>query len=166
MKAIVYKSQTGSSKRYAELISKELSIPAYSLKESNNHLSNGDDIIYVGWLSAGTIKGYKKAKKIYNIKNIVAVGMTASRQQEESLYKTNKINKDVYVLNVKGNLYLDKLHFPYNIMMKTMKKFVTKGLKDKKELTPQDQEILDSINNVKDEVNKEYLTSLFEHLMK
>jgi len=164
MEAIVYTSKTGNAKRYAEFISKELNLPFYDLKEAKKNLKKNDEIIYVGWLCAGTIKGYVQAFNRYTINNIVAVGMTVSDGQTISLYKTNKIPSDAYVLNVKGNLYIDKLSFVYKIAMKIMKKVVVKKLGEKEHLTADEQDALDSINNTKDFVDEKSLLPLYKRL--
>lgn len=46
MKAIVYYSNTGSTKEYAEMISNATGIPNMSLKEAKKNLSKDDDIIW------------------------------------------------------------------------------------------------------------------------
>ena len=62
MKAIVYTSNTGTTKEYAEIIEKKTIIPAYTLDEAEKVLSAGDEVIYLGWLMAGTIKDIKRQK--------------------------------------------------------------------------------------------------------
>ena len=57
--AIVYKSTTGSCKKYADLLSARLHIPAFPL--GKEYIPADTKIIYVGWLFAGKIMGYDKA---------------------------------------------------------------------------------------------------------
>ena len=57
--AIVYKSTTGSCKKYADLLSARLHIPAFPL--GKEYVPADTKIIYVGWLFAGKIMGYDKA---------------------------------------------------------------------------------------------------------
>ena len=59
--AIVYKSTTGSCKKYADLLSARLHIPAFPL--GKEYIPADTKIIYVGWLFAGKIMGYDKAAK-------------------------------------------------------------------------------------------------------
>ena len=54
--AIVYKSTTGSCKKYADLLSARLHIPAFPL--GKEYIPADTKIIYVGWLFAGKIMGY------------------------------------------------------------------------------------------------------------
>ena len=44
--AVVYTSNTGYTKQYAELLSKRLSLPVYSLKDAPSELKDGSEIIY------------------------------------------------------------------------------------------------------------------------
>ena len=65
MEAIVYTSNTGTTKEYAKLLSDKLSLPYYSLDEIKNKVKPGGKIIYLGWIMASGVKGYKKAIKDY-----------------------------------------------------------------------------------------------------
>ena len=56
MKAIVYTSQTGHTQRYAQMLAERTGVPAYSLKEAGKSLRRGEEIFYMGWLMAGTVK--------------------------------------------------------------------------------------------------------------
>jgi hypothetical protein len=75
MKAIVYTSKTGSTKRYAEMLSAETGLPAYALDGAGKKLAKGSEIIYMGWIMANSVKGYKKAAGRYAVRAVCAVGM-------------------------------------------------------------------------------------------
>ena len=57
MKAIIYTSNTGFTRKYAQMLSEKLSLPAYNagLGEDKKSLSKSDDVIYMGWISANKI---------------------------------------------------------------------------------------------------------------
>lgn len=67
MRAIVYTSNTGSTEKYAKMLSHQIVVPAYSMKEAKKMLKPGAEIIYMGWIMAGKIKGYTEAARKYNI---------------------------------------------------------------------------------------------------
>ncbi len=67
MKAIIYTSNIGSTAEYAQLLGKELNLPVHSLQKAKNKVPAGSEIIYLGWIMAGGIKGYKKAAKLYKV---------------------------------------------------------------------------------------------------
>ena len=52
--AVVYNSCTGSCKKYAELISEQLGIPAVEFGKAR--VAGEGKVIYIGWLFAGKIK--------------------------------------------------------------------------------------------------------------
>ena len=59
MDAIVYTSNTGSTKRYAELLSQMIGLPAFALGDAKDKLSANAGIIYLGWIMASGVKGYR-----------------------------------------------------------------------------------------------------------
>lgn len=71
LKAIVYESNTGHTKEYAEMLGKKLEIPAFTIKEAKKELNKNDEIIFLGWIFATKIMGLNKVKK-YNVKCVGA----------------------------------------------------------------------------------------------
>lgn len=63
MDAIIYTTNTGSTERYARLLSHETGLPAYSTAEAGKYVSAGAEIIYMGWIMAGSVKGYAAAAR-------------------------------------------------------------------------------------------------------
>ena len=76
MKAIIYTSNAGSTVQYAQLLADELHLPVYSAKEAKKKVPAHSEIIYLGWIMAGGIKGYKDMVKKYNVRAVCAVGMS------------------------------------------------------------------------------------------
>ena len=74
VKAIIYQSKTGHTKEYAEYLSKELSIPCYSVCEAKEKINKKEEIINLSWVRATTLVGYKKINKKYQIACLGAVG--------------------------------------------------------------------------------------------
>ena len=119
IKAIVYTSNTGFTKNYAELLSKELSLPCCSIEDAEKQIKKGDDIIFLGWLMAGSIKGLKKAKKTYNVRATAGVGM--AEPTAENLSTLKKMNKleNTPCFYLRGGLDIDKLHGISKLILKT-----------------------------------------------
>lgn len=88
MKGIVYTSNTGFTESYAKMLGNRLNLPVYSLSDAEKSIDKGSDIIYLGWLAAGIVKGYKKAAKRYTIKAVCGVGMGASGSQTDDIKKS------------------------------------------------------------------------------
>ena len=75
MKAIVYTSQTGFTQRYAQLLSQQVGVPAYSVKEAAGALPRESEIFYMGPIVAGGLKGLEKIMHRYTIRGAALVGM-------------------------------------------------------------------------------------------
>ena len=129
IKGIVYTSNSGFTKEYAKRLSKRLSVPVYSLKESKKNLDKNDEIIYMGWIMANIIKGYKKAKKDYNIKILCAVGMKECSKEIINQIKTaNSILGDLFYLQ--GGFDMKRISGVYKFFMTGMLKGIEKELKE------------------------------------
>ena len=133
-KAIVYTSNTGHTAQYAQLLSKKSGLPCYDLKEAKSRFSKKEPIIFMGWLIAGFIKDYRRAKKMFDIQAVCAVGLGNSGAQTESVRKANKVPAHVKLYTLQGGIDHDKLTGVYSSMIKTL----TKALEMKKD--PSDDE--------------------------
>ncbi len=73
--AIIYTTNTGSTECYARLLTQKTGLPAYSLAEAKKRVFVGAEVIYLGWIMAGSVKGYAGAAKRYQIRAVCGVGM-------------------------------------------------------------------------------------------
>lgn len=64
MEAIIYTTNTGSAEQYAKILAQETGLPAYSMKEAQKKIRPGVDVICLGWIMAGTIKGIQRLSGI------------------------------------------------------------------------------------------------------
>lgn len=154
--AIVYTSNAGHAKEYAELLANETGLPVYELKDATAALAKGSEIIYLGWVMAGTVKGYKKASGYFDIKALCSVGMSSGETQENDIRKANTIPADLPLFTLQGGLEPEKLHGIYKPMMQAAKK----GLEDKKDRTPEDDEMLELMINGGSRVSKDKLKDI------
>ncbi len=69
---IVYTSNTGFTRRYAEMLGKATGLPVYDLAQS----PQGGSALYLGWLRAGKIHGLARARKKHLVTGCCAVGLT------------------------------------------------------------------------------------------
>ena len=102
IQAIVYTSNTGSTERYAKLLGHETDLPAYSLEEAKKILKSGAQIIYLGWIMAGGIQGYREAEKRYQISMVCAVGMEPAGKQQRDVREKNNIPAEVELFTLQG----------------------------------------------------------------
>ena len=160
IKAIIYKSQTGHTKQYAEILGEKTNLPVYELNAATKELPRETEIIYLGWLMAGTVQGYKKAIKLFAVKAVCGVGMSGSNSQLADMGKANHIPDSMPVFYLQGGFELDKLHGIHKLMMKMMKSTVGKGLADKQDRTPEEDGMLDLLLHGGNLVSADYLNKL------
>ena len=108
IKAIVYTSNTGYTAEYAKLLHDSTGLPLYSLEDAKRKLKRGTEIVYLGWLMAGTVKGYKDAEKLYNIKAVCGVGLATSGSLAESIRKMHNIPAETEVFTLQGGFDMKK----------------------------------------------------------
>ena len=93
MNAIIYTTNTGSTEHYAKLLAQKTGLPVYSLAEAKKRVFAGAEVICLGWIMAGGIKGYKDMVKKYNVRAVCAVGMSRTGTQTEEVRAKNFIPK-------------------------------------------------------------------------
>lgn len=160
IQAIVYVSQTGHTKHYAEMLGEKVGLPVYELTDANKKLPPKSEIIYLGWLMAGTVKGYKKASKRFDIDALCGVGMTGGDSQLADMRKANQISDDLPLFYLQGGFEMDKLHGIYKLMMQIMKKTAGKGLAEKQSRTHEEDDMLELLLNGGNEVSAGKLSEI------
>lgn len=117
MKAIVYTSNTGSAKTYAQLLSDHTGLPVLSLSEAAKTLEAGTEIVYLGWVMAGHVQGLPDAQKRYTVRAVGAVGMTSSPEMMASVRAANKLDDAMPLFLMQGAYDKTKLRGMYRFVM-------------------------------------------------
>ena len=162
MKAIIYTSNIGSTAEYAQLLGKELNLPVHSLQKAKNKVPAGSEIIYLGWIMAGGIKGYKKAAKLYKVCVVCGVGMGQTGTQLKELRDKNTIPQRIPLFTLQGNFDVKKLRGTYRFMMNVMVKTAGKGLENKPDRTPDEDDMLAMMVNGGKRVSLQNLKAVTE----
>ena len=140
---IVYSSNTGFTEQYAKLLGRALDMPSYKLGNVPA-CHKGAEAIYLGWLFAGKIVGYRKCAKKYNISCAVGVGMSPpSPELAEGLRATEKIPAGTPVFYLQGGFDITKLKGPMKLVMKVKCKEIAARLNAKGELTQAERATLE-----------------------
>lgn len=160
MDAIIYTTNTGSTERYAKLLAQETGLPAYSLADAKDAVLESTEVIYLGWISAGAVKGYAKAAKHYHIRAVCAVGMGQTGTQTESVRKKTAVPVNIPLFTLQGNFDVKKLHGIYRPMMEIMVKTAGKSLAAKKDRTPEEDDMLDMMLHGGERVKQENLSAV------
>lgn len=118
--AIVYQTNTGSTRRYAKMLGEKTGLPVYDIKSAKKKLLKNAKIIYLGWVMANNIKGFKEAEKCFDINAVCAVGMDAREAQIKKLREKNRLPYGLPLFLLEGNFNIQKLHGIYKILMSVM----------------------------------------------
>ena len=103
MEAIVYTTNTGSTEQYARLLAQKTGLPACSLAEAKKRGFAGAEVVYLGWIMAGSVKGYTAAAKRYRVCAVCGVGMGQTGTQTESVRKKSAIPANIPLFTLQGN---------------------------------------------------------------
>ena len=142
---IVYTSQTGFTKRYAEWIAEKSQADIFNLKEiqKNNEtfFNEYDAIIYAGWCMAGkVVKLNWFLERAANFKDkklaIVAVGASPNENPEVDQATNNLLSAEqmqyIKVFYCQGGINYDKMKFQFKFAMKMFSSSLKKS-KDPKQ---------------------------------
>ncbi len=162
MDAIIYTTNTGSTERYAKLLAQETGLPAYAFTEAKHVIPNGAEILYLGWIMAGSVKGYAGAAKRYRVCAVCGVGMGQSGTQTDSVRKKSAIPANIPLFTLQGNFDVKKLHGIYRPMMELMVKTAGKGLAEKTDRTPEEEDMLDMMRCSGERVRIENLSAVLD----
>ncbi len=152
MSSIVYVSNAGSSKRYAEMLSEKTGYPCYAFSDSDKAV--GTDVIFIGWVMAGAVQGLSEARvKFGTLKAVVAVGMMKSDSQDAAVKEKNSISEPYFSLA--GAFDIKKLSGMYKMMMGMMVKMIKGKLKESND--PKAKEMVEKFEEGFDMVSEENL---------
>ena len=162
MNAIIYTTNTGSTGHYAKLLAQKTGLPVYSLAEAKKRVFAGAEVIYRGWIMAGSVKGYAEAAKRYRVRAVCGVGMGQTGTQTDSVRKKSAIPAGIPLFTLQGNFDVKKLHGVYRLMMEIMVKTAGKGLAEKEDRTPEEDDMLDMMLHSGERVKEENLSAVLD----
>ena len=153
---IIYGSHYGTTKQYAEELSRRTNIEAISF-ENVKEINDYDKIIYLGGLYAGGVLGMAKAlKKLNNITNktiiLATVGLADPTDEVNKNNIRNNIkrqlNREIFekakIFHLRGGIDYTKLNLAHKTMMKLLYNTV-KNLPEEKK-TAEDKAMIDTYN--------------------
>lgn len=164
MDAILYTTNTGSTERYAKLLSEATGLPAYSLADGKRIVPRGARIIYLGWIMAGSIRGCGDAVKRYDVRAVCGVGMWQAGTQTAEVRKKTPVPAEVPLFTLQGGFDVNKLTGIYRPAMELLSKAVVKGLSEKTDRTSAEDDMLDMMLHGGDRVRQENLSEMLEWL--
>ena len=139
---IVYRSNTGFTKEYAEMLAKAEKMKVCPLTEAQGKVGPGETVFFMGPLMAGHISGVDKAVKQFAVKGVCGVGMSpASQQVLDTLAKANYV-PGAPIFYLQGGWAPKKVGWLKRRMVNMVTKSMREALQNKKR-TPEEDKQLD-----------------------
>lgn len=141
---IVYRSNTGFTKEYAEMLGKAEKLKVYTAAEAVDQVPAGEAVFFMGPLMAGHISGIDQAVKKFNVKGVCGVGMSpASPQVLDTLSKANYV-PNLPVFYLQGGWAPKQVGWLKRRMVGMATKSIRETLRDKgSRRTPEENQQLD-----------------------
>ena len=171
MKIIIYGSEYGNAKKYAEELSARTGINAVPFKEVKS-LNDYDIIVYIGALYAGGVLGMKKTfagLTDYKDKQIIiaTVGLADPLNKKNTDHIKDEMKKQLadgiyssaHVFHLRGGIDYSKLSFKHRAMMR----FVYNKAK-KEPVTEETKALIETYNKEVDFVDLDTLRPMIESI--
>lgn len=165
---VIYNSQTGFTKRYAEWISEAANGDCLELSEAKKkNTDKYDVIVFGGWAMAGGISKlnwFKKNMPKWSGKKLIAFCVGGSPLENPEIEPTLKKNfsedelKKVDIFYCPGGFNYDKMSAPSRMAMKMF----IKALKAQKNKTEKDEIMIQMISSSYDISDKKYIEPILE----
>lgn len=167
---VVYYSQTGFTKRYAEWIAEKSGADCFELSEAKKkNMNDYDAIIYGGWACAGGISKLSWFKGNINKwkgKKLIAFCVGGSPSENPTIEPTLRKNfneeerERVSVFYCPGGFNYEKMSTASKLMMKMF----IKALKSKKDKTEEEEVMIKMISSSYDISDIKYIEPILECL--
>lgn len=172
---VIYTSQTGFTKRYAEWLSSKMNGDLLNLqdakKKKEDFFEKYDAIVYGGWAMAGSVVGvkwfYDKAVKWKNKKLVVfCVGASPEANPDVDKFLNTSLTEEqkgyIKLFYCQGGLDYSKMKAPSKLAMKAF----TKMLKSKKDANQTEKDMAKMIESSYDISDQKYVDPIVEYLEK
>ncbi len=167
-----YKSKTGFTKKYAEMIAKEVECTLMDFKSITPEIvSDYDVFVFGGGLHAGMVNGLKKAKEVFNKSKtekfvIFATGGTpnaSSGEVLEEMWKNNLTSEElehIPYFYMQSGINYENMQLPDKLIMK----MVAVMLDKKKDKDSYEEGFAQAIKESYDISGREYAEPIIEYL--
>ena len=111
---------------------------------------------------ASTVKGYAAAAGRYKVRAVCGVGMGQTGTQTDSVREKTAVPAGIPVFTLQGNFDVQKLHGIYRLMMALMVRTAGKALAEKKDRTPEEEDMFGMMFHGKERVKTAHLGALLD----
>lgn len=164
IQAIVYTSNTGYTAEYARMLGEKTGLPVLTLNEAKKSLPVRAPILYLGWLMAGSIKGFGAAIRRFSPHAVCGVGLTLTPSKK--LREQNHIPQTVTVFSLQGGFDMERLHGLDKLLMKILRASLQSSMAKKE--TPDDAQkaMLRVLNEGGSFVSEAHLSGMLDWIQK
>ena len=166
-KIIIYKSQTGFTKQYAQWIGEKLQCDAIDYKDIKKvDLNDYEIIIFGSRIHAGIIDGLKQFRSLIKESNsrliVFATGATPNQATEEigKIPENNALDQSIPFFYMQAGLCYEKMGFAD----KTIMKMLSKMLEKQKNKSSFDEGMKNAISSSYDNSSREYIMPLADYV--
>lgn len=164
IQAIVYTSNTGYTAEYARMLGEKTGLPVYTLDEAKKSLPVRAPVLYLGWLMAGSIKGYGAAARRFNLRAVCGVGLTLTPSKK--LREQNNIPQTVTVFSLQGGFDMERLHGVHKLLMKVLRASLQSNMAKKKQPDDAEKAMLRVLNEGGSFVSEAHLSGMLDWIQK
>lgn len=160
IQAVVYQSNTGFTKQYAELFAKETGLACYALGDALNTLEKNTPVLFMGWIFARKIQGMEKARRKLDVRAAAAVGMTPPQDKMVPELKEDNNLHGLPLFYLQGGAAPEKLRGMKKLMFQMAVKMTKKAASANEEKDRSVEETLRVMETGGDFVSMENLKEL------
>ena len=141
---IVYTSNTGFTREYAEMLSRVNHMKLCELSQATRQLDRGSPVFYLGPLMAGRITGLKEARRLFDVKGVLGVGMSPPCQEMLQILHQSNETGGAPIFYAQGGWDPSRLSWTKRKMTDMATRSIRRALQDKgPNRTPLEQQQLD-----------------------
>ncbi|MGN0996991.1 MAG: hypothetical protein ACI4PG_08770 [Candidatus Ventricola sp.] len=156
--AIVYTSQAGHTRQYALLLGEQMGLSVYALDEACAHLPDGSPVLYMGWLHASHVKGYRTAARRFAVCAVCGVGLCDTGTLIAEVRKATSIPEEIPLFTLQGGIDRGRLKGIDKLMISML----TRALTAQKQRSAQDERMLELLSRDASYVCPENLSAILQ----
>ena len=160
--AVVYCSNTGHTKRYAQMFAEKTGLPLYDGAQAQKDLPRGTRIVFFGWLLSGKIQGFEKAWKKFDVAAACSVGLYPDSERFRAYVERNNILIDTQYFHLRGGIAPEKLRGMARVTMSVIMRSIRAKKEKGKDVTQEELAMLEAYDSAADFVDESALLPVYE----
>ena len=156
--AVVFSSKTGFTAAYARMLGRAAGLTVYTLRDAHTAVPKKTHIIYLAPVRDGKILDYEKAKKLYFLDAVCAVGLIATNDAAQEMIQQNHLTMPFLLMQ--GGYRTDGLTLRERLHMRRLRR----QLQKKFDRSPEETDALTLLTDGGSRVKKDNLQPLVDWL--